>query len=181
MSQIELRLTGSGGQGIILASVILAEAAVLSGKYTAQSQSYGPEARGGSCKAETIISDEPIGFTKVQSPSLFLALTREAYEKYERALPLSCTIIVDESVPIAPETISKAHNILQLPILRTAKEKVGRAQTANIVAVGCINSLLKLTDPKHMKKAVLLHVPKGTEELNTKALKEGEKLIHENS
>ena len=70
MSKMELRLAGSGGQGVILASVILAEAAVQSGKYTAQSQSYGPEARGGACKAETLISDDPIGFTKVDVPKL---------------------------------------------------------------------------------------------------------------
>ena len=69
MSKTELRLTGSGGQGVILATVILAEAAVLAGKYTAQSQSYGPEARGGSCKAEVLISEEPIAFTKVQNPN----------------------------------------------------------------------------------------------------------------
>lgn len=68
MSKLEIRLAGSGGQGIILATIILAEAAVIAGKNTAQSQSYGPEARGGMCKAEVIISDEPIGFTKVTSP-----------------------------------------------------------------------------------------------------------------
>ena len=80
MSRMELRLAGSGGQGVILASVILAEAAVQSGKYTAQSQSYGPEARGGACKAETLISDAPIGFTKVQQPSFLMALTQKALD-----------------------------------------------------------------------------------------------------
>ena len=77
MSKVEIRLAGSGGQGVILASVILAEAAVQAGKYTAQSQSYGPEARGGSCKAETLISDAPIGFTKVQHPNFLLGSSRE--------------------------------------------------------------------------------------------------------
>ena len=75
MSKQELRLAGSGGQGVILATVVLAEAALLSGKYTAQSQAYGPEARGGSCKAETLISDSPIGFTKVQNPTFLMVLT----------------------------------------------------------------------------------------------------------
>ena len=76
MNRQELRLAGSGGQGVILASVILAEAALISGRFTAQSQSYGPEARGGSCKAETLISDRPIGFTKVQNPTFHLYFHR---------------------------------------------------------------------------------------------------------
>lgn len=78
MSRVELRLVGSGGQGMILSSVILAEAAVLAGKHAAQSQAYGPEARGGACKAEVLISDEPIGFPKVTRPTLLLALTQAA-------------------------------------------------------------------------------------------------------
>ena len=80
MSKLEIRLAGSGGQGIILATIILAEAAVIAGKNTAQSQSYGPEARGGMCKAEVIISDEPIGFTKVTSPDFLLALTQSSLD-----------------------------------------------------------------------------------------------------
>ena len=174
MSKMELRLAGSGGQGVILASVILAQAAVLSGKYTAQSQSYGPEARGGACKAETIISDAPIGFTKVQQPSFLMALTQKALDTYTRALPESCLVLVDESLTV-PENLS-GHRVLCLPVLRTAKEAVGRIQTANVVAVGCINQLLGLTDTETLKKAALLHVPRGTEEINLLALSEGVKL-----
>ncbi len=174
MSKMELRLAGSGGQGVILASVILAEAAVQSGKYTAQSQSYGPEARGGACKAETLISDTPIGFTKVQEPSFLMALTQKALDTYSRALPEHCLVLVDESLTV-PGHLS-GHRVLSLPILRTAKEKVGRLQTANVLAVGCINELLGITDAETLKKAALLHVPKGTEEINLKALSEGEKL-----
>ena len=125
MSKMELRLAGSGGQGVILATVILAEAAVIAGKNTAQSQSYGPEARGGSCKAEVIVFDELIGFTKV---------------------------------------------------LRTAAEKVGKAFTANIVAVAAVNRLLGLVDDEHLKEAVFMHIPKGTEAINGKALEEGFRL-----
>ncbi|MBQ2050025.1 MAG: 2-oxoacid:acceptor oxidoreductase family protein, partial [Spirochaetales bacterium] len=82
MNRQELRLAGSGGQGVILATVILAEAAIIAGKHTAQSQAYGPEARGGSCKAETLISDEPIGFTKVQNPTFLMALTQKSLDEY---------------------------------------------------------------------------------------------------
>ena len=174
MSKMELRLAGSGGQGVILASVILAEAAVQSGKYTAQSQSYGPEARGGACKAETLISDAPIGFTKVQEPTFLMTLTQKALDKYTVSLPENCLVLVDESLTV-PENLS-GHRVLCLPILRTAKEAVGRVQTANVLAVGCINALLGITDMETLTKAALLHVPRGTEEINLKALAEGVKL-----
>lgn len=174
MSKMELRLAGSGGQGVILASVILAEAAVQSGKYTAQSQSYGPEARGGACKAETLISDDPIGFTKVQQPTFLMALTQKALDTYIRALPENCLVLVDEGLTV-PENLND-HRVLRLPILRTAKETVGRAQTANVLAVGCINALLGITDMETLKKAASLHIPRGTEEINLKALAEGVKL-----
>ena len=174
MSKMELRLAGSGGQGVILASVILAEAAVQSGKYTAQSQSYGPEARGGACKAETLISDDPIGFTKVQQPTFLMVLTQKALDTYTRALPENCLVLVDEGLTV-PENLN-GHRVLRLPILRTAKETVGRAQTANVLAVGCINALLGITDMETLKKAASLHIPRGTEEINLKALAEGVKL-----
>ncbi len=174
MSKMELRLAGSGGQGVILASVILAEAAVQAGKYTAQSQSYGPEARGGSCKAETLISDEPIGFTKVQAPTFLMALTQKSLDTYTRGLPADCLVLMDDTLT-PPEGLAPEKTV-RLPILLTAKETVGRLQTANIVAVGCINELLHIVDRESMETAVLMHVPAGTEALNRKALEEGEKL-----
>ena len=174
MSKMELRLAGSGGQGVILATVILAEAAIQAGKYTAQSQSYGPEARGGSCKAETLISDDPIGFTKVQHPTFLMALTQKSLDQYTKGLPADCLVLMDDSLS-APEGLSEDKTIA-LPILRTARETVGRLQTANIVAVGCINELLHIVDRETMEKAVMMHIPKGTEALNRKALDEGETL-----
>ena len=170
----EMRLSGSGGQGVITAAIIFAEAAVREGKEAVQSQSYGPEARGGACKAETLISDVPIGFTKVQQPSFLMALTQKALDTYTRALPEGCLVLVDESLTV-PDSLS-GHRVLCLPILRSAKETVGRAQTANVLAVGCINALLGITDMETLKKAALLHVPRGTEEINLRALSEGVKL-----
>ena len=174
MSRQELRLAGSGGQGVILATVILAEAAIISGKYTAQSQSYGPEARGGSCKAETLISDRPIGFTKVQNPTFLMALTQKSLEKYGPGVDENCVVLIDSGLH-APENM-KASKVVSLPIIDTARTVVGKLQTANIVAVGCINELLGITDSKSMEKAVLMHIPKGTDKLNMQALAEGEAL-----
>lgn len=175
MSKQELRLAGSGGQGVILATVVLAEAALLSGKYTAQSQAYGPEARGGSCKAETLISDSPIGFTKVQNPTFLMVLTQRSFDHYGPETDEDCLILMDSELSVPEGT--RASRIVSLPILDTAKNVMGRIQTANIVAVGCINELLKITDAETMEKAVMMHIPKGTEKLNVKALEEGRNLV----
>ena len=171
MSNMELRLAGSGGQGVILATVILAEAAILAGKYTAQSQAYGPEARGGSCKAEVLISEASIGFTKVQKPTFLMALTQKALDDYGHDLPENCVVLADESLQI-PQELNLPH-LTRLPILRTAQEKVGKLMTANIVAVGAINALLGLVSQDKLREAVMLHVPKGTEALNERALEAG--------
>lgn len=175
MSKSELRLTGSGGQGVILATIILAEAAFMDNKKVVQSQSYGPEARGGMCKAEVVIDDNPITFTKVQSPTFLLALTQASLEKFGADVNDDCVIMADSSLDI-PDFL-KGKKVITAPILSTAKDEVGRAMTANIVAVGAINAVLKLSSVEALEKAVMMHIPKGTEELNMKALHAGINLI----
>lgn len=170
MSSIEIRLSGSGGQGLLLAGIVLAEAAILDGKNAVQTQSYGPEARGGASKSEVIISDEEIFYPRVRKPGVFLALTQEAYDKYVGSMEKDGIIIVDQSVKI---TDVKCAENYQLPILDTAKNVVGRAMVANIVALGTINEITGLISPEALEKAVLNRVPKGTEELNRKALAAG--------
>jgi 2-oxoglutarate ferredoxin oxidoreductase subunit gamma len=175
MSKIEIRLAGTGGQGLITGTIILAEAGIFEDRYVAQSQSYGPEARGGMCKGEVIISDDPIGFTKVTKPNFVMALSQLSFRQYCTNLDPECIVMVDESIAI-PEDYR--HPLLyRLPILETARTKVGKMQTVNIVSVGAINQVLKISSDENIKKAVLMHVPKGTEELNLKALEEGAKLV----
>ena len=175
MRQYEMRFTGSGGQGVILASVILAEAAVQAGLHTIQSQAYGPEARGGTSKAETIISRGDIWFSKVVRPNFLLALTQGSLEKYAPELAPDAIVMIDDTLSI-PEGLDSSR-VIAVPILSTAKNRVGKAMTANIVAVGAINAALGLFSPEVIREAVRLHIPKGTEELNNKALAEGEKLV----
>jgi 2-oxoglutarate ferredoxin oxidoreductase subunit gamma len=166
--QTELRLSGSGGQGLILAGVILAESALLDGKQAIQSQSYGPEARGGSSKAEVIISDSEIDFIKVQKCDMLLCLTQEAYDKYGK--DFTRVLILDERITMKyPEP----EKVLRLPILDTAAEKIGKPMVANIIALGAINGLLKLVSKESLLEAIMDRVPKGTEELNKKALESG--------
>ena len=174
-NKMEIRLTGSGGQGVILATIILAEAALEAGKYTAQSQAYGPEARGGLCKAEVIVDEKPIGFTKVQNPTFLMALTQASLDKFAQSVDENCLVLADSTLTI-PEYLNPA-KVTSVPILETAAKKVGKAFTANIVAVAAVNELLGLATFEQLKTAVLGHVPKGTEEINERALNEGRALI----
>ena len=171
MERTEIRLAGTGGQGVILASIILAEAAVNAGRYACQSQSYGPEARGGACKAEAIISDNKISYPEVSNPGFVLALTQKAADKYVRRLKDDAIVVLDSRVEI-PEGAEK-YRLYHLPILDTAEYQVGRIITANIVAVGVVNRILGICSFDQLKETVRNRIPKGTEELNFKALNAG--------
>ena len=173
--RFEMRFAGSGGQGVILASVILAEAAVISGLYTVQSQAYGPEARGGVSKAETILSRERIWYSKVTRPDFLLALTQASLDAYTKTLADSAVVMMDDSLTL-PKGMDGSR-VISIPILRAAKEKVGKAFTANIVAVGAINAALRLFDDDTLLEAVRRHIPPGTEEVNKTALEVGAALI----
>lgn len=176
MAKEQLRFTGSGGQGVILGTIIIAEAAYLDGKNVVQSQSYGPEARGGMCKAETIIDDEKITYTKVTDPTLLLSLTQVSFNKYVKDIDRDTIIVVDDSISV-PARIRERHEVLSLPIIHSAKEVIKNPMAANIISVGAVNEALKLASVKSLQEAVLNHIPKGTEELNTRAMRLGAELV----
>ena len=175
MSDMELRLTGSGGQGVIMATIILADCAMRSGKNVAQSQAYGPEARGGMCKAEVLISDKEIGFTKVTNPTFLMCLTQQSLDNFTKTIDGNCIRLFDSSLTL-PQEIN-AGKVYSAPILKSAKEVVGKAFTANIVAVSVINKILDLATPDTVKEVVGEYIPKGTEEINFKALDVGREII----
>jgi 2-oxoglutarate ferredoxin oxidoreductase subunit gamma len=176
-SRHDIRLAGNGGQGVILATIILAEAAILSGKHTAQTGTYGPEARGGACKAEILISDKPIGFTKVLDPSFLLVFTKKALERYAPRISEGSLVMLDEGLEIPPD-VSPSH-VITLPLINTARNVVGKVQTANIVAIGAINEFLHIASDDILRQAVLMHVPSGSKEYNIKALEVGKQLALE--
>lgn len=168
----EVRFSGSGGQGLILAGVIFAEAATIyEGINAVQSQSYGPEARGGASKSEVIISDQKIDFPKAQQIDLQLSLTQESCTKYYKDLKPTGTLLVDED--FVREVPKGSFRVISLPIIRTASEEIGKAFVANIVALGAITAIIGKVSLESVEKAVLSRVPKGTEELNKKALLAG--------
>jgi 2-oxoglutarate ferredoxin oxidoreductase subunit gamma len=171
-SRHELRLSGSGGQGLILAGKILAEAAAIyDSKNATQSQSYGPEARGGSSRSEVIISDEEIDYPKAQNIDVLLCFTQEAYDKYAQDVVENGIIIVDSGF-VTPSPQEKA-TCYSLPITQIAEKELGRSLVANIVALGIITSLTKIVSQEAVESAILSRVPKGTEELNLKAFHTG--------
>jgi len=168
----ELRLSGSGGQGLILAGKILAEAAAIyDGKNATQSQSYGPEARGGSSRSEVIISDEEIDYPKAVNIDLLLCFTQEACDKYYKDVKENGVLLVDSGyVSKKPEGKFKVYS---LPITEIAEKEVGKALVANIVALGIITEYTGIVSREAVESAILSRVPKGTEEINLKAFRIG--------
>lgn len=178
MARYEIRFSGSGGQGLILAGVIFAEAAAIyEGINAVQSQSYGPEARGGASKSEVVISDETISFPKATSIDLLLALTQEACTKYSVDLKEGGILLIDED--FVKEQPDGNFRVIELPIIRSAQEKVGKAFVANIVAIGAITALVEKVSYNSVEKAVLSRVPRGTEDLNKMALRIGYEMAKE--
>ena len=173
-AKYEMRFTGAGGQGVILCSIILAEAAFLTGKNVAQSQSYGPEARGGLCRAELVIDEAKIVYPKVTHADFLLALTQASLDKYGPGMPGDAMIVMDSSLQ-APENLDSG-NVVALPILHTASKVVGNVLTANIVSAGAIDALLGIAPGALLEQAMRMHIPWGTEAMNLLALGEGRKL-----
>jgi len=173
MSRYELRFSGSGGQGLITAGIIMAKAAsIYEGKQAVQSQSYGPEARGGSSKSEVIISDGPIDYPKATTVDALLAMTQEACDKYTHDLKEGGILLVDSDLVTKLPTTGN-FKIISFPIINTAKTDVGREIVANIVALGAMVALTGQVSRENAEKAVLSSVPEAFIELNKKAFSIG--------
>ena len=169
------RFAGTGGQGLITAAIILAEAAIEDNKEAVQSQSYGPEARGGSSKADCIISDDKIWFNRVVCPDVLLVMSQEAASKYTGDTDENSIVVTDSL--FVKDVPGKHKQRIDLPITHTAVEQCGKTLFANIVALGAIVGLTHCVTDKSIENAVLGRVPKGTEEANKKALKAGMDLV----
>jgi 2-oxoglutarate ferredoxin oxidoreductase subunit gamma len=168
----EVRLSGEGGQGLVLAGKILAEAAAIyDGINATQSQSYGPEARGGASRSEVILSDDDIDFPKATRLDLLLALTQESCDKYVRDLKAGGLLLLDEdAVHAVPDG---EFNVWRVPVIRLAKEKLGKAIVANIVSLGVITRAAGIVSEEAVRNAILARVPKGTETINIDAYELG--------
>jgi len=169
----EVRLSGFGGQGIILAGNILGKAVALyEGKNAVFTQSYGPEARGGACSADVIISDTIIHYPKVTRPDVMVFMSEEAKNTYGDLMGPETIVIIDEDLVRAKGLEGKVTHFFSVPATRIAEE-LGRKMVANIVMLGYLAAVAELAGYESLKKAVLASVPKGTEALNTTAFEKG--------
>jgi 2-oxoglutarate ferredoxin oxidoreductase subunit gamma len=166
----EIRLSGSGGQGLVFAGTVLAEAiGIYDGKNVTQTQSYGPEARGGASRSDIVVSKGEIYYPKATKLDLLLALTQEACDQYSLALKEDGVLIVDstlvDQLPL--------REVLSFPFTRVAKDKLKTPIVANIVALGTICAATKIVSKNSLIEVIKKRAPKGTEDLNLKALQLG--------
>jgi 2-oxoglutarate ferredoxin oxidoreductase subunit gamma len=171
--RLEVRLSGFGGQGIVLAGSILGKSvALFERKNAVFTQSYGPEARGGACSADVVISDETIHYPKVSQPDVLVFMSEEAKNTYGRLMSSGTTVIIDEDLVKNDGLEGRCSRLFSVPATRIA-EGVGRKMVANIVMLGFLAAVTDVVRYESLKRAVLSSVPKGTEELNTQAFEEG--------
>jgi 2-oxoglutarate ferredoxin oxidoreductase subunit gamma len=170
--RIEVRFAGFGGQGIIKSGIIVASAACIhGGKHAVQTQSYGPESRGGACKSEVVISGEDIDFPKVVEPDVLVVMSQHAYNDYLDDVKAGGTVIMDPDM-IPTEKALKDVRVYKVPATKIA-EQLGRRIVANIVMLGAFVAITGLLDARVMKEAIKENIPEGTEELNLAAFEKG--------
>lgn len=163
----EVRIAGFGGQGIVLAGAILGEAAVIAGMEAVQTQSYGPESRGGAARSEIVISDRVVDYPRVACPDVLVVLSSAAMRKYGEDLGEDTRVVVDDDL-----VQMEVPGAQRVPFTMTA-EGLGRRIVANIVMLGYITNRFDLVPRKAMEKSIFKRIPKGTEELNRNAFQAG--------
>jgi 2-oxoglutarate ferredoxin oxidoreductase subunit gamma len=168
--RFEIRLSGSGGQGMILAAVILCDAiGAGSNKNVAQTQSYGPEARGGASKADVVVSDGEIYYPKAIKLDVLLAMTQEALDSYFSGLKDHGILIIDDVLVTHVPT----DDYYGLPFTRLAREECGHIMVANVIALAAIAALTDIVSREALEQIVLSRAPRGTEDKNRKAVEIG--------
>ncbi|MFC2036225.1 2-oxoacid:acceptor oxidoreductase family protein [Chloroflexota bacterium] len=171
MSRNEIMIGGFGGQGVILAGYIVGQAAaIFDGRNATMTQDYGPEARGGSCRAQVVISKEQISNPYSENPSVLVAMSQEAYTKYAPGLSEDALLLIDKELVKLKK--SRNDRTFAIPATGIARE-LGRSAVSNIVMLGFLTAVAKIVSVKAMKQSILNSVPKGTEELNEKAFERG--------
>jgi 2-oxoglutarate ferredoxin oxidoreductase subunit gamma len=177
-ARVEIRFSGSGGQGILLAAAIIAEAAAALGRNVVQTQSYGPEARGGASKAEVIVASEPIDYPEVQRPGVSLVLSQAAYDKYAADTRPGGLLIYDSGL-VDPEPDDASVVRCGLPFTQVASDELGKKVVTNIVAVGALARISEVLPVNAVRNAVLSRVPARFKALNEQAFNLGLRLGEE--
>lgn len=167
----EIRLAGFGGQGIVLAGVILGEGAIWDGKNAVQTQSYGPESRGGAARSEVVVADEIIHYPRVILADYFVALSQPAYDKYHAGLKTHGSIIVDEDLVAASEQ-EGVTAFFRIPFTKIADE-LGNRIVANTVALGSVCAVTGVVTADGLREAIRARLPARLLDLNLEAFESG--------
>jgi 2-oxoglutarate ferredoxin oxidoreductase subunit gamma len=172
MSRIEMKIGGFGGQGVILSGYIIGRAAAIyDNKHATMIQAFGPEARGSACSAQVIVSQEVIAYPYITTPEIMIVMSQEAYTKFTPELASGGILITEEEL-VQPHNLRKDVKHYSIPATRIAEE-LGKKLVVNIVMMGFLTAVTHVVGKEAMEQAVLASVPKGTEELNTKAFQKG--------
>jgi len=173
--RIEVRISGLGGQGVVLAGEILGRAAVYEGKHVVQTQSYGAEARGSVAKSEVIISDSKIGFPKVRKCDILITMSQNALEMYLKDLKEKGTLIIDkDKVEHIPKTKAK---VFKIPATKTAAKLLKSRLYANVVMLGALTKITGIVKKEAVEKAITDSMPETAREANISGFREGLKLV----
>ena len=169
-------LSGSGGQGVITAAIILGEAAAIYEDLNAvQTQSYGPEARGGATRSDVVISEEPIHYPKVVNPHFLVCLTQEAYNKYSGLIRPGGLLLTDSHY--TEQTTKVDAHYVELPMYETVMEKIGKPIVFNICMLGAFIGLAGLVKAASILKVLESKIPAAFLEMNKQALELGLQLV----
>ena len=173
--RIEVRISGLGGQGVVLAGEILGRAAVYEGKHAVQTQSYGAEARGSAAKSEVIISESKIGFPKVRKCDVLVTMSQSAVERHLKDLKEKGVLIVDEDmVKHIPKTKAK---VFRIPATKTAAKLLKSRLYANVIMLGALTKITGIVKEDAVERAITNSVPETAREANISGFREGLKLV----
>ena len=176
--RVEVRFSGSGGQGILLAAAIVAEAAAAQGEHVVQTQSYGPEARGGASKAEVIVAHDEIDYPEVLTPDISLVLSQAAYDKYAGDTAAGGLLVYDSGL-VDPAGAPESWTLCGLPFTQAAADELGKTVVANIVSLGAFVAVTEVLPADAVEQAVVNRVPERFRELNAEAFRLGLRLARE--
>jgi 2-oxoglutarate ferredoxin oxidoreductase subunit gamma len=172
MQLTEIRIAGFGGQGVILSAIVIGKAASIhQGGYATMTQSFGPEARGGACSAQVILSDQPILYPYVTRPDILVVMSQEAYTRFSPELKDNGLLIIEQDLVRVSE-LQEGTRLFSVPATRLAEE-LGKRMVLNSVMVGFFGAVVGLLDPESLRKAIADSVPAGFRELNLRAFDRG--------
>jgi 2-oxoglutarate ferredoxin oxidoreductase subunit gamma len=172
MPLTEIRVAGFGGQGVILSAIVLGKAAsIYQGEFATMTQNFGPEARGGACSAQLMISDQPVLYPYVTQPDVLVVMSQEAYTKFAPELKDRGTLLIERDLVRVSEMPAQTR-IYSIPATRIAEE-LGKRMVLNIVMVGFFAAVTQLLEADAVRKAIADSVPSSFRELNLKAFDKG--------